>query len=220
MEELFNNNAKVHSFSPDTEKSSSLILEAKPLPELKTELAEYLNMSLEAIIDTNVFDNVERIVDSLARESTDVFQQNILKDFKSRLKTFKESVPKAVTTLQSSSEFMSNYENLDMELNDKLNEGQAKIEDLETKLSETLAKEYTIEMEIQQLINQKSEILAQKDFLTSQLDKYTQVVSRDYAQWKASGEEAILCTDRWLKSKEDLAHANASWKIFKEILRL
>lgn len=102
MEELFNNNAKVHSFSPDTEKSSSLILEAKPLPELKTELAEYLNMSLEAIIDTNVFDNVERIVDSLARESTDVFQQNILKDFKSRLKTFKESVPKAVTTLQSS----------------------------------------------------------------------------------------------------------------------
>lgn len=27
-----------------------------------------------------------------------------------------------------------------MELNDKLNEGQAKIEDLETKLSETLAK--------------------------------------------------------------------------------
>lgn len=74
MEELFNNNAKVHSFSPDTEKSSNLILEAKPLPELKTELAEYLNMSLEAIIDTNVFDNVERIVDSLARETTDVFQ--------------------------------------------------------------------------------------------------------------------------------------------------
>jgi len=215
LRDKFNKNAKVDCFSPDTENSSSsLIL------ELKTELSVYLNMSLETIIDNNVFNNVERIVNSLARETTDAFKQNILKDFANRLKIFKESVPKAMSKLQSSSEFMSNYENLNMELNVKLSEGQEKVENLETKLSKTLAKEYTIDMEIQRLIDEKNEILAQKNFLESQLDKYTQVVSKDYEKWKGLGEELKSCTDGWLKSKEDLAHANASWKILKEILLL
>ncbi|TKY69261.1 Disease resistance protein [Spatholobus suberectus] len=220
LEELFNN-VNGDSFSPDTGNlDSSMIHKAELVRELKTELAVYLNVPLEAIIEANVLDNVVRIVSSLARETADAFQQNILKDFINRLKRFKESVPKAINTLQSSSEFLSNYEKLNMELNTKLNEGQEKIEDLETKLSETSAEEYSIEMEIQQLVNRKIEILDKKNFLASQLDECTQVVSTDYEKWKALGEEIKLSTDRWLKSKEDLAHANASWKIFKEILGL
>ncbi|XP_073223246.1 uncharacterized protein [Cicer arietinum] len=213
LEDIFSKKAKVDHFSNDTENSSSSLI-------LKDELCVYLNMSLEDIIDNNVYNNVERIVNSLAKETTDAFQRNILKDFTNRLKIFKEGVPKAMSTLQSSSEFMSNYENLNMELKAKLNEGQEKIENLETKLSETLAKECTIDMKIKKLINQKNEIVAQKNFLASQLDMYTKVVSKDYENWKGLGEELNSCSDRWLESKEDLAHANASWKILKEILLL
>ncbi|RDX93489.1 Disease resistance protein, partial [Mucuna pruriens] len=218
LEELFNN-ANGDSFSPESRNSDSgMILKAELVCELKAELAVYLNMSLEAIIEANVLENVERIVNSLARETADAFQLNILKDFINRLKMFKESVPKAISTLQSSSAFFSNYEKMNMELNTKLDEGQERIEDLETKLSEISAEEYRIEMEIQQLINRKIEILDKKNFLASQLDQCTQVVSEDYEKWKALGEEMKSSTDKWLKSKEDLAHANASWKIFKDIL--
>lgn len=220
FEELFNN-ANGDNFSPDSGNSgSSMILKAGLVHELKTDLAVYLNMSLEAVTEANVLDNVERIVSSLVRETADAFQQNILKDFINRLKIFKESVPKAISTLHSSSEFLSNYEKMNMHLSTKLNERQEKIEDLETKLCETSAEEYSIEMEIQQLINRKIEILDKKNFLASQLDQCTQLISKDYEKWKALGDEIKVSTDRWLKSKEDLAHANASWKIFKEILGL
>ncbi|KAI4308503.1 hypothetical protein L6164_031569 [Bauhinia variegata] len=200
--------------------SSGLILQPEALQVLKTELDAYLNLSLEAIFESNAFDNVERIINSLARGTADVIQRNILEDLASRLKNFKECIPQAVNTKQSSFEFMSNYENLNMELVTKLSDGQGRVTHLESKFSETCEEEYAIEMEIQQLITRKFEILARKNSLASQLDQSSQEVSKSYEEWKALGEELKLSTDQWLKSKEVLAHANASWRVFKESLRL
>ena len=122
--------------------------------------------------------------------------------------------------MQSSLGFMSNCESLNVELDTKLSEGQEKLRDLEWKISKNFAKEYAIDMEIQQLFAQKIEILKQRKLLTSQLNQFAEPVSNDYVQWKTLGEKLKVSTENWLKSKEDLAHANATWKLFKDSLGL
>ena len=199
---------------------SRLILEPRYLQELKTKLTQYFNISLEAIFETNPLDDVESIINSLAMGTTDVIQKNILEDLQSRLKQFKECVPKAISTMQSSLGFMSNYESLNVNLNTKLSEGQEKLRDLECNISETCAKEYEIDMEIQQLFAQKIEIIEQRKLLASQLNQSAEIVSKDYVQWKTLGDQLKVPIENWLKSKEDLAHANATWKLFKDSLGL
>lgn len=199
---------------------SSMILQPEILGKLKNELAVYLDMPLEAICKEKALDNVERIVNSLAEGTTNFLEKNILQDLITRFRIFRERVPKAINYMESSKESASIYENECVGLNAKLNEAQGKVRDLKSTLSEACAEECEVEMEIQKLIRRKKEIVIKKNSLAFQLDQSSQALSRYYESWEAIGEKLKLSTENWIKSKEDLAHANASWRIYKESLGL
>ncbi|CAL0307533.1 unnamed protein product [Lupinus luteus] len=205
--------------SADT-SSSSTILPPEFLGKLKNDLAVYLDMSLEAICEENAFDNIERIVNSLARGTTNFLEKNILEDLTTRLRIFKERVPKAISYMESSSELASNYKDNIVSLKDKLNEEQEIHTDLKSTLSETSAQECEVEMEIQKLIIRKKEINHTKNSLLFQLDQSSQALSKHFETLEGVREKLKLSIENWIKSKEDIVHANASWRIYKESLGL
>ncbi|XP_019433962.1 PREDICTED: uncharacterized protein LOC109340689 isoform X2 [Lupinus angustifolius] len=206
--------------STDT-SSSSTIHQPEFLGKLKNELAVYLDMSLEAICEENAFDNIERIVSSLARGTTNFLEKNIVEDLATRLRIFKERVPEAISYMDSSSELESSkYEDVLVSLTARLNEEQEKHIDLNSTFSETCAEECEVEMEIQQLILRKKEIINKKHSLLFQLDQSSQSLSKHFETLEGIREKLKLSIENWIKSKEDIVHANATWKIYKESLGL
>ncbi|KAE9614955.1 putative Receptor L-domain, winged helix-turn-helix DNA-binding domain-containing protein [Lupinus albus] len=205
--------------SADT-SSSSMIHQPEFLRNLKNELAVYLDMSLDTICEENAFDNIERIVNSLARGTTNFLEKNILEDLTTRLRIFKERVPDAISYMESSSELVSKHEDVLVSLKTKVNGEQEKHIELNSTFSETCAEECEVEMEIQKLIIRKKEIIQKKHSLLIQLDQSSQALSKHFETWEGVREKLKLSIENWIKSKEDIVHANASWRIYKESLGL
>ncbi|CAL0307550.1 unnamed protein product [Lupinus luteus] len=205
--------------SADT-SSSSMTLPPEFLGKLKNDLAVYLDMPLEGICEENAFDNIERIVNSLARGTADFLEKNILQDLTTQLRVFKECVPEAISYMESSSELASNYEDNIASLKDKLNEELEIHRDFKSTFSEICAQECEVEMEIQKLIIRKKEIIDKKNSLVFQLDQSSQALSKQFETLEGVREKSKLSIENWIKSKEDMVRANASWRTYKESLGL
>ncbi|XP_037495957.1 uncharacterized protein LOC110010315 [Jatropha curcas] len=202
-------------------------VEATPLPngtlslqEQKQALKEYFNMSLESIHQANAFDVIEKVASNLMHNVPNLYEKASLENVISRLVEFKENVPVAMTEAETTQAQRTSLLKKSKMFDSSLVQKQEKINSLEVKVCSLSEKMEKLELEIQQLNAKKQQLLAHKKSAELELENTSKMVSKNLARQKKMEEDVKKANYDWYKSKEKLALANASWKLFKECVEL
>ncbi|KDP29977.1 hypothetical protein JCGZ_18744 [Jatropha curcas] len=202
-------------------------VEATPLPsgtlslqEQKEALREYFNMSLESIHQANAFDVIEKVASNLMHNVPNLSAKASLENVISRLVEFKEIVPVAKTEAETTQAQRTSLLEKSRMLNSSLVQKQEEINSLKDKVCSLSEQVEKLEIEIQQLNDKKEQLQEDKKSAEHELENTSKMVSENLKTQEKMEEDVKKANSDWYKSKEKLALANASWKLFKECVEL
>ncbi|CAN1277993.1 hypothetical protein LINPERPRIM_LOCUS16514 [Linum perenne] len=165
------------------------------LQEQRGKLAEFFEMSLEAICQANWFDKVHEIVLKISDLATDPFEKTMLKDLLSHLETTKQ-------------------------LKESLLDRQNELALLDSEVSRIEKDQLKVDAEIQQLLARKEKLVHGKNSALAKMEAANKEASRGLRELKRKQAEHEQAMDNLMTAKEKLTQNNASWKLFKENLGL
>ncbi|CAN1772796.1 ATP-dependent DNA helicase Q-like 4A [Linum perenne] len=165
------------------------------LQEQRGKLAEFFEMSLEAICQANWFDKVHEIVLKISDLATDPFEKTVLKDLLSHLETTKQ-------------------------LKESLLDRQNELALLDSEVSRIEKDQLKVDAEIQQLLARKEKLVHGKNSALAKMEAANKEASRGLRELKRKQAEHEQAMDNLMTAKEKLTQNNASWKLFKENLGL
>ncbi|CAL1370899.1 unnamed protein product [Linum trigynum] len=190
------------------------------LEKQSEELVDLFEMSLEKISRADLFDEVEKIIVKVADNVTDTIKVMVLKDLVSRLAEFKETIPKALSTIESAASVETRIVAASKNLEARLGHREDQLSSLKTEASRLEEVEMKLEADIQQMVALRDKTRHQKDSTIAELEKASQEVLVELDELRRNDEERQRIGESRLKAKETLAQSNTSWKLFKENLGL
>ncbi|CAI0402549.1 unnamed protein product, partial [Linum tenue] len=190
------------------------------LEKQSEELVDLFEMSLEKISRADLFDEVEKIIVKVADNVTDTLKVMVLKDLVSRLAEFKETIPKALSTIESAASVETRIVAASKNLEARLGHREDQLSSLKTEASRLEEVEMKLEADIQQMVALRDKTRHQKNSTIAELEKASQEVLVELDELRRNDEERQRIGESRLKAKETLAQSNTSWKLFKENLGL
>ncbi|CAN1772764.1 ATP-dependent DNA helicase Q-like 4A [Linum perenne] len=190
------------------------------LQEQRRKLAEFFEMSLEAIFQANWFDNVHEVVLKISDLATSPFEKRVLKDLLSRLVEFKNSTPESRSIVESSTIVETSSSKKQKQLEGSLLQRQNKLTFLDSEVSRIEEYQLKMEAEIQQLLARKDKLVREKNSALVEMEATNKEAARELEELKREHTEHEQASNNRLRAKEKLAQNNLSWKLFKENLGL
>ncbi|CAN1309869.1 Disease resistance protein RUN1 [Linum perenne] len=190
------------------------------IQEQKKALGEYLSMSVEAIHQANAFENIERSTYALIQHSGSLTEKTELEHLMAILSKLKESIPGTMISMRMAHAKRNGLPLKSMAMNANLVYGEEKLSSLESKSRIVSEEEEKIDADIKRLMARKKQIQERKSKIAEQMEKTYKKVTKDLGELEKLEEEMKEADEKWLKGKENLAAANASWKIMRERLNL
>ncbi|CAN1277956.1 ATP-dependent DNA helicase Q-like 4A [Linum perenne] len=206
----------------DAQKSTNgANMDSALLQEQRGKLAEYFEMSLEAICRANLFDKVNEVVLKISDLATDPFEKRVLKDLLSRLVEFRSSTPKSISIVESPPmvETPSPAETR-KQLEGNLVQRKKQLTFLDAKALRIEEEKMKVEAEIRQLVARKDKLVREEKSVLAELDVANREASREVEGLKRKQREHEHARKNRLRAKERLARNNVSWKLFKDNLGL
>ncbi|CAL1370888.1 unnamed protein product [Linum trigynum] len=183
-------------------------------------LNEFFGMSLEAISKANSFDQVQQVVLKFDEHNSDPIKKMVLKDLVSRLVEFRDSIPRSLSIIETSSDVEKSTVQATKELEGKLVQRQKQLKFLESEVSRIEEEEMKVEAEIQLLGALREKLVNEKNLTVGEMEVANREASKELGELKGKQLERKQASENKLRAKERLAQSNASWKLFKENLGL
>ncbi|CAN1772747.1 ATP-dependent DNA helicase Q-like 4A [Linum perenne] len=205
----------------DAQKSTNdANMDSALLQEQRGKLAEFFEMSLEAICQANWFDKVHEIVLKISDLATDPFEKTVLKDLLSRLGEFRSSTPEYLSIVESSPVVETSSTETTNQLKESLLDRQNELTLLDSEVSRIEKDQLKVDAEIQQLLARKEKLFHDKNSALAKMEAANKEASRGLRELKRKQAEHEQAMDNLMTAKEKLTQNNASWKLFKENLGL
>ncbi|CAN1277953.1 hypothetical protein LINPERPRIM_LOCUS16493 [Linum perenne] len=190
------------------------------LQERRGKLAEFFEMSLEAICRSNRFDSVHEVVLKISDLATDPFEKRILKDLLSRLVEFRRSTPESLSIVESSPMVETSNVHAKKQIEGSLLQRQNQLTFLDSEVSRIEEDQLKVDAEIEQLLARKDKLVHEKKSALAEMDAANREASMELGDLERKQAEHERARDDLLRAKEKLAQNNLSWKLFKENLGL
>ncbi|CAN0887979.1 Disease resistance protein RUN1 [Linum grandiflorum] len=190
------------------------------IQQQKEALGKYLSMSVEAIHEANAFDNIERSTYALIQHSGSVTEKTELEHLMSILSKLKESIPGTVISMRMAHAKRERHPLMSSAMNANLMYGGEKLSSLVSKSRMVSEEEEKIDADIRRLMARKKMVQDLKGEMVEQMEKTYKKVTKYMGEMEKLKEEKKDADEKWLKGKENLAAANASWRLMRERLNL
>ncbi|CAN1133795.1 Ubiquitin C-terminal hydrolase 13 [Linum perenne] len=206
-----------NSSSSDGNSSSDPGHNSGLLQQQMEKLYDLFDRSLESLHQTNSLDEAEDIAHEILLLATDPLQKTALKDLISRLTEFKDTVPSSLSTIETSLAIEATKAEITNDLEQRLAHRKGQLTSLEAEVSRLKGEGSKLDVEIQQLTSRKARILKHMNSTEVELEKANQEASNELDELKKEHQERKEAGEKRMRAMEKLAHANASWKLFKNL---
>ncbi|CAN1772762.1 ATP-dependent DNA helicase Q-like 4A [Linum perenne] len=190
------------------------------LQEQRGKLAEFFEMSLEAICQSNWFDSVHEVVLKISDLATDPFEKRILMDLLSRLVEFRRSTPEFLSIVESSPTVETSNVHGKKQIEGSLLQRQNQLTFLDSEVSRIEEDQLKVDAEIEQLLARKDKLVHEKNSALAEMEAANREASMELGDLERKQAEHEQARDDLLRAMEKLAQNNLSWKLFKENLGL
>ncbi|CAN1277960.1 Ubiquitin C-terminal hydrolase 13 [Linum perenne] len=190
------------------------------LPKQREKLAKFFEMSLEAVSQSNRFDEIRQVVLKISELTADPFEKTLLKDLLSRLNEFKNRTSESLSIIGSSHEVEASTLQTTTKLEGSLVQRQNQLTFLDAKALRIEGEKMKVEAEIRQLVARKDKLVREEKLVLAELEVANREASREVEGLKRKQREHEHARKNRLRAKERLAKNNVSWKLFKDNLGL
>ncbi|CAN1277961.1 hypothetical protein LINPERPRIM_LOCUS16498 [Linum perenne] len=188
------------------------------LQQQRDKLADFFEMSLEAIIHADWIWDVEDLVRKIHELGSDPSEKLMMKELLSSLSDSWTTIRDSQSILDCTPAFETTPAHpRTMELEGSLLNRQKELTLLDSEVSRIEEERMKLEAEIQQLVALNDKLVQAKNSAVAEMEVANREASKELGELKRKHREREQVSRNRLKAKEKIAQSNASWKLFKKI---
>ncbi|CAN1772744.1 Ubiquitin C-terminal hydrolase 13 [Linum perenne] len=197
----------------------------------RNQLVEFLDMSVEALCQSESLDTVKSIALEIYKQANDLHEKRVLEDLLLQLPEFKYKVPSLVSTIAIESSKAQMTNDLLKRMNDRnglqicleAEIFRLEVEDLKLRSEIQLLSarkaiiedDWNLEEEIEQLSARKAKIVEHKNATAVDLERVKLDASTEFYELKMQEENVKQAGEKRMRATKELDHLNENWKLFK-----